>query len=234
MAILKNIRALLAVLVVLMLALGAAGCGGNNETPPAGDDGKNQTGQVESGGAADLEGLLAKGKAITGMYYENEFTIEGNDEKMLTKNWVKDTKVRSVMDGFGDMGEVITLVDGDKNQAYMYLPDQQMATKLDLGEVGQGSQDPRESFAEGDLKYVGLETLEGEKCVVYDILDADKKAIGKLWVWEKHGVPLRMESMENGQKVTMVYKNYEFKNFEDALFQLPAGVEVMDMPVFNN
>ncbi|WP_145091145.1 hypothetical protein [Sporomusa sp. KB1] len=75
-------------------------------------------------------------------------------------------------------------------------------------------------------------TYDGVKCKVLLTQDeGEGKSQTKLWVREDYGIPLRVEVTEaNGSKnMVMEYKNLKVGAQPAAAFQLPEGVEVMDM-----
>jgi outer membrane lipoprotein-sorting protein len=74
----------------------------------------------------------------------------------------------------------------------------------------------------------GTETIDGKLCLVveYTVQGLSTKA----WIWQEYGFPLKVVT-ETAQGTTMVeYKNIDFSGIPDSEFQLPPGVQIMDMP----
>jgi len=113
---------------------------------------------------------------------------------------------------------------------YLYQPQQKMATKLPYDdEDGQFSNplDEQEEVDEENAVYVGKEKIDGKNCLVYEMTAEDAKS--KMWVWEDNGMPLRIESESEGEKVVVEYSNVKVGDIDDNMFKLPAGTQIMDM-----
>jgi outer membrane lipoprotein-sorting protein len=52
----------------------------------------------------------------------------------------------------------------------------------------------------------------------------------KMWIWEEYAFPIRVEVTTTEGKTTIEYKNIEFVDIPDSMFELPAGVEIIQMP----
>ncbi|MDA8096172.1 MAG: hypothetical protein RDV00_00565 [Clostridia bacterium] len=76
------------------------------------------------------------------------------------------------------------------------------------------------------MKYPGQDTVDGKKCSVYKTTDEGSKA--KVWLWEEYGFPIRVESLADGQTVVVEYKNIKVDDIPASMFELPAGVQVME------
>jgi len=61
------------------------------------------------------------------------------------------------------------------------------------------------------------------------ITTADGKEECKMWVREDYGIPIRVEADSQEGKAVMEYKNLQIGPQPAEKFQLPAGVQVMDM-----
>jgi len=120
----------------------------------------------------------------------------------------------------------VQLIDYDAKTMYMYIPDQNMAMKMD---ISQAVASPTESIAQYQPVVIGTETLDGKVCLVVEYTAAGTKT--KSWIWKEKGFPIRMETA--GPQGTMVIelKNIEFVDIPDSMFQLPAGVPIVTMPM---
>jgi hypothetical protein len=114
---------------------------------------------------------------------------------------------------------------------YTYLPAQNKATMTDLNKQSAApSQADIQEIWDSNLVLKGTETLDGKTCTVaeYSQDTPQGKATGKVWLWQDYGVPLRMDTSMSGMTITIEFKNYEFVDVADNLFELPAGVEMVE------
>jgi outer membrane lipoprotein-sorting protein len=51
-----------------------------------------------------------------------------------------------------------------------------------------------------------------------------------MWIWEQYGFPIRVEMTTTEGTVIVEYKNIEFTDIPDIMFELPEGVEIMEIP----
>lgn len=220
----RKATTLLAGLLVLALMAAAAGCGGSE---PA----ENNSDKAPQGGDQNvsLAELGDKFASIPGMYYELEMNVEEFDQTMLTKCWMKKGNMRMEMDAPDGSGTITHIVNAAKNEAYMVMGDQ-MATRMDISQVTEGMTTPEDAlgeFDDTDSKLVGTEKVDGKECLVYEVADAGEAV--KVWVWKEYGFPLKAEITAEGGKAVVEYKNVKVEDIPDSMFELPAGVEVMDM-----
>lgn len=108
------------------------------------------------------------------------------------------------------------------------MPAENMAMKIDFSNAPK----PVTESTEGVEKYkpivVGTATIDGKVCIVYEYTAEEGKI--KSWVWKDKGFPIRMEVTTAEGKSIIEYKNIEFANIPDSMFELPAGVEITEMP----
>lgn len=219
----KNLVILLIASLMIMLV---TGCGGGTKEPG------NQTG-TPTNKDVDVAALLAKGQDLPGLSYDYVTTAAGM-EPFMTKVWAKQGNMRVEMDIPEGGGKMISIVNAGEGVVYSYTSDEQMAMKMALeqSEVDTTTpQDYSESMEPESMKYIKTETLDGKECMVYDITDQDYT--GKVWIWSDYGIPLRVEATSEGEEMVMEYKNAQVNELDDSLFQLPAGVEVMDLGNFS-
>jgi outer membrane lipoprotein-sorting protein len=218
-------------LVVLLLALFmmvlATGCGGGTNETGGSSQTDNQQGNTNND--VDAAALLAKGQGLAGLSYDSVTTVAGMDP-FTTKVWVKEGNMRVEMDVPEAGGKMISIVNTSEGAVYSYGDGQEMATKMPLAQSEVDTTTPQDyskSMNPESMKYIKTETLDGKKCVVYEITDEDYT--GKVWLWKDYGIPLRIEATSEGESMAMEYKNVQVTELDDSLFQLPEGVEVMDL-----
>ena len=54
----------------------------------------------------------------------------------------------------------------------------------------------------------------------------------KMWVWTKYGISIRIETTTTKGTAVVELKNISIGNISDSIFELPAGVQVMEIPFF--
>lgn len=212
---------LIYLLLALLMALLVTGCGGG--TKEMGPGVSNSETEVK------VDDLLAKGKSLSGLTYDYVATFSG--EQINSKVWVKEGNMRIEMI-VPEAGKMISIINTQKNAVYSYSPEQNMATKipLDQSEVDTISpQDYSENMNSESMKYIKNETLDGKKCLIYEVSDQDEKV--KVWLWEDYGIPLRVEASDEGMLVE--YKNIKVEDIDDSLFVLPVGINIMDLGNLN-
>ena len=221
----KNLVILLIASLMIMLVTGCGG--GTKETG-------NQTGNPTNTDAdVDVAALLAKGQDLPGLSYDSVTTAAGM-EPFTTKVWAKEGNMRVEIDIPEGGGKMISIVNAGEGVVYSYTSDELMAMKMSLeqSEVDTTTpQDYSESMEPESMKYIKTETLDGKECVVYEVTDQDYT--GKVWLWSDYGIPLRVEAAIEDQEMVMEFDNVQVTELDDSLFQLPAGVEVMDFGDFN-
>ncbi len=218
------------VLLLFVSSLVLVGCGGQKDSgsPPAGEKQQAGTQTTTQDGAGSVADLLGKGKNVEGMSYD--YTMTSGNTSINGKVWMQDKKVKTeaVMQG----QKVITIVDGDV--AYVYHPDENAAFKMTLDQAQQ-TETPSDFIEDVDTrpdkyKIVDSVVYDGVKCKIVEVTGADGQEQVKMWVREDYGIPVRVESSgPDGEKMLLVYKNLKLGPQPSGTFELPAGVEVMDM-----
>ncbi len=117
---------------------------------------------------------------------------------------------------------------------YTYLPKEGMAMKMPGLDPSQQSVQHTGNYQqylqERHAERIGTETVDGHGCDVYRFTDPSMKGTTTAWVWTEKQFPIRMEiSGSNGKTVVELTNIQLGVAVPDAVFQLPAGVQVMDM-----
>jgi len=122
---------------------------------------------------------------------------------------------------------MVTLLDMDAHTMYLYYPDQNMAMKITY-EQPESAIDKAQAITDYNPTIIGHETMDGKVCLVVEYTIEGQTAT--MWIWEQHGFPIRVEMTTAEGKIIIEYKNIEFVDIPDSMFELPAGVEIMEMP----
>ena len=144
--------------------------------------------------------------------------------------WIKGNKMRVEMTAEGQFG--VYIWDWDTLTAYMYIPAQNTGMKTDL------SQGPRPTMslsatewskfilADPETVVVGTETIDGKVCLVVEGTGEQGEKL-KTWMWEEYGFPIRFEGPGAEGKMIIEWKNIEFVDIPDDMFELPSGVQIV-------
>ncbi len=162
---------------------------------------------------------FGKSKGIVSVKYDMIINDESNDINIVTKTWIKDKKMKteSTIEGI----TIITIIDG--NISYIYTPQENMAMKTVIEELPESAMTTIEDIDKYKPIIVGTEKIDNKLCDVFEYTDEDGKT--KVWMWKKHNFPIRIKS----NTMIIDYKNIRFGNIDDNVFELPAGVEIIDL-----
>ena len=211
---------LFVVVAMVAVSLVFAGCGGGKEAAKGPEAAKAKEESVSD--------LFARGKNVPGMSFDFMTTVK--EMKMEGKMWVAGKKMRTEMTTQNQ--KMASIVDGDANVAYSYMPEQKTAMKIALDQAKAGKSPDSFTPAADAPKYkvVGTETVDGVKCKVLLMQDAATKTDTKMWVREDYGLPVRVEVSEAGNKVMVTeYKNLQVGPVPPETFKLPEGTKIIDM-----
>ena len=140
--------------------------------------------------------------------------------------WVKKNKMRMEITQQGQNS--VVLVDNDAMTMYTYMPAQNMAMKISWEPTTKSAVEEAQSLSEYNPTVVGTETIDGKVCTVVQY-SVDGQTM-KMWLWQDHGIPIRVEVTTAQGMTVMEYKNIQFVDIPDSMFALPAGVEIIQMP----
>jgi hypothetical protein len=239
----KKHTVIFALLAILLIAILLAGCGGGGDTQTTSTTGTttSPTGTTTSPTGTTTSptvttttpaettptntgiplsqtlGLAAKYPTVK---YDMITTVT-NMEAVTVKYWIKNQKIRIESESY----HMILLMDFADQTMYMYLPAQNMATKM-VFDANQAPEAPS-TMLEYSPKIVGTETIDGETCTVIEY--TYEQAITKTWIWNDKGFPLKMESSASGVTTTIEWKNFDFSDIPDSTFELPDGVQIIGL-----
>jgi len=219
----KSIAILLSLLLITAL-LSLAGCSKDKAGEQAASN--KVTEKTTNSDTSELENLFKSASTAQGFSYDMVSTVKGPQGTMTSqgKLYVSGKKMRMEMETQGMKSIILYNGSGD---AYMYIPSTKTAMKTPMPK-----EKPADQWAasEQDLtkfKIVGHETIDGVTCVV--VTTTENEGTVKMWLREDIGLPVRMESADDANKTVIEYKSYQVGPQDDSLFNLPAGVQVMDI-----
>lgn len=128
------------------------------------------------------------------------------------------------------MGAYVTILRRDKKVMWKLMPGQKsyMEMPLDQKAMTKAPNVPEEGVTK---KLLGTETLNGYEAEKYEITNVkgngrERKII--MWISKKSEIPLRIESADKSFSID--YKDIKEGGVDDALFEVPAGYQKMNMP----
>ncbi len=226
----KKVISLLLVVVMVLGCISLVACGGGGggaTTPPGG--GTTPPGEEEttppSGEEESLGDILGLGEGIEAVEYDMVMTAPGTPT-MTTQVWWEQNKMRTEMTQQGQT--IIMLIDYDARTMYTYMPEQNMAYKMTFDPTTESAMEEAQSITDYDYHEIGTETLDGKVCLVVEY--TYEQVTVKAWIWKEYGFPIREEMTTAEGTSTIEYKNIEFGDIADDMFELPAGVEIIQMP----
>jgi len=172
-----------------------------------------------------IDEILSRGKNLLTVKYEM-VTKQNNHSLITQKVWLKKDKMRTELNTSGQT--IILLANLSQRTIYQYLPSQNMAMKIQSDKAPESLESPLESIQ--DLKnnqatVVGTEKVDGKDCLVVEYNTGGTKI--KSWIWEEKGFPVKMETSTPSGKMVTEFKNIEFVDIPDSMFELPAGVKII-------
>lgn len=226
----------MALLLTLALLIPLVSCGGGGTTATPTPTGTTtgatttptKTSTSTSGKTlADIYGI---GKSIGDVKYDQVMTVSGQAQSTTSKVYMKNAWLENKMKLRYEMTEegttTILLMDMATGISYMYLPAENMAYKMETSDTEQN--DPTENADQIIPVKVGTETIDGKSCDVYEW--TYQSITTKEWIWKDKSLPIKMVSTSSSSTTTIEYKNIVFGTLSNSLFELPAGVEIVQFP----
>jgi outer membrane lipoprotein-sorting protein len=218
----KKITAILLTLCLASVTLFGFSCGGE----------KTNDGLLEEPTETSLDKILSSAEQPTEFSYDMIIT-NTNGTEMASKFYMKDTKIRQES---AILGQKTIMLGDSKGVMYTYNPVQNTAMKMNFQESMEGDeleQDPYNILNEisESVTLLGYEYIDEKRCAVveYTISEDSITFTQKMWIWERYGMPIKIETTANEETSTIEYKNIETSGVDDSLFELPEGVTVTDL-----
>ncbi|HID19693.1 MAG TPA: outer membrane lipoprotein-sorting protein, partial [Methanophagales archaeon] len=182
-----------------------------------------------------LADLLGKARSTTSVKYDMVTTSPGEPTETV-KMWEKGDKRR--MEVTTDEGKTVIMITNGLD-TYIYNPEENSAIKMsfdDFSDAPESAVEEIQSLMDDyEPMVVGVETIDGKLCTVVEstysteVMGKSYEIKTKSWIWQKRGLPIRIEetsSLGGVDKSTTVteMKNIDFGNILDSTFELPKGV----------
>ncbi len=205
--------------LLAVLALVGAGCGDKtSDGTPAGEE-------------MSLDEVLANAERIGGYNFDMVIT-QSNQQTMESTMWVEGANMR--WEGSVEGQNVIYILNTAQQTAYIYMPSQNMAMKQSFatarGAVGESPSEATQGIPDQNPVVLGTEVWDGKTCLVVQGT-SDQGDVIKWWLWTSRGIPIKTElTSHTGESIVTELRNIQVGDIADSMFELPAGVQIMDIP----
>ena len=162
----------------------------------------------------------------------------------------KTTQGRKVMNGKVSVKDELfrmeTTADGqtaviihNREGTFTVMPSEGMAMRTPARHPGQqairGADDYAQYLQQHHAERISSETIDGRACEIYRFSDPEAGGMVTAWVWKEKMFPIRFEIEGADGKMLIELSNLQLSaNIPDAAFQLPDGVQVMDLGALMN
>ncbi len=174
--------------------------------------------------------LINKSKEITSIKYELVVSIP-NQPTYTQKVWIKGMKQR--IEFLAEVGIIVYLIDYEKQVSYNYTPETNTAMKIDMGDAVKSAGETLLDTTETvniDSKIIGSEVFDGKECTIIEHGGIGTGSV-KMWIWKARGLPIKMETRHPDGLLTITeYKNIDFSDIPDEIFELPEDVHIFELP----
>lgn len=215
------------IVLIALIGIGAWVWLGSKKAVPSGEESITP----EEGTELSLAEILGNAAGITSLKYDMVATAPG-ETAVIMKIWRKENKMR--MEGTFEGQSMIYLIDTGKQLSYTYFPLENMAMQIDMSKAqktaGESPIEQSESVMDYNPVTVGTEALNGKTCLVTEY--STQTGNVKMWVWTKYGLPIKTETTTTKGINAVELKNIDFGSIPDSMFELPAGVQLMEIPNF--
>lgn len=173
-------------------------------------------------------GLAAGEASAFSVSYDQKMTH--GREVYQSKVSLKDELFRMDMTVGGQASIIIHNAEG----TYTVMPSEGMAMKTPNLRAGQrpvrGAGNYAQYLQQQRAVRTGSETIDGHACDIYRFSDPEAGGTTTAWVWKDKMFPIRFETETSDGKMLTELSNIQLGvAIPDEAFQLPAGIQVMDM-----
>ncbi len=171
--------------------------------------------------------LLAQAPPFTPdkQYSADEVITTKDGTSVTVKAYMDNGKMRNEMNTHGM--NVVSIIRPDEKKMYSVMPAQKMVMEMPLDPEKMKAKMPSTSGDDGKFELVGPDMVDGAACTKYKMTSKDNKVFF-WWVKDATKAPVKMTSDDGS--FTIVWKNYKAGPQDAALFEPPAGYQVMNMP----
>ena len=103
-----------------------------------------------------------------------------------------------------------------------------MAYQMDFEQAVELPLADAQSIPDYEYQIIGTEILDGKECLVVEYTVPAEQTTVKMWRWKEYGLPIRAEMTTSAGTTMAEYRNLDFGDIPDNMFELPAGVQMME------
>jgi hypothetical protein len=156
-------------------------------------------------------------------HYSSDLTITTKDGMTIpSKTFVDDDKMRS--DASMNGMDMSFIVRKDQKKVYQVLVAQKMVMEMPYDEEKFKERTGGSMGPEGKFDLIGAEAVDGVACTKYKVT-SDKGKVFFFWLDAARKVPAQMSAADGS--FTVKWKNFKAGPQDAALFEIPAGFQVM-------
>jgi outer membrane lipoprotein-sorting protein len=127
-----------------------------------------------------------------------------------------------------------TIIIRNAEGTFTVMPSEGVAMKTPRLQPGQGpvrgAGNYEQYLQEQHAERIGSETIDGHACDIFRYTDSETGELTTAWVWTEKQFPVKFETDGSGGKTLVELSNIQIgAAIPDETFQLPAGMQVMDM-----
>jgi len=144
-----------------------------------------------------------------------------------SKSFIDGDKLRSDVQMHGMAMSII--VRKDTKKIYQVMTEQKLVMESDfdpnksIGQKSEAAYGP-----EGTFELIGPETVDGVACTKYKVTSDKTKQVFYFWLDMAKKVPVEMAAVDGS--IIVKWTNFTASPQDPALFEPPAGYQVMQMP----
>ncbi len=232
-----SVKKVLILLLAAVMVIMVSGCGGAKPAPaepaPAEAPAAETPAAAEETDSSGLFQLMESSVDYMAKGVSYDYVMTAGGETIRTHYAFKNGMVRFEGGAAGAENIMITRDDG----IYMINLAEKTGFKMpkpegaDTGTDGTGDLKPEETMDRDAVKIIGSEDVNGEPCHVLTTKDTVAGYDMKMWVHKKYGIMMRMEAETAEGQMKIEITNLKVGDVADSEFEIPADVQMMEMPV---
>ena len=175
--------------------------------------------------AGELEEVLARGADIASLHYDTVIT-EPDSSQETVEVWLKGDKIRTETDDPGQTAPGM-IVDFAAGVQYTFTTGMTAVYRMTYEDEVITIITQTQSVAYYEPSILDTETVDDKVCLVIEFDDGE--VMVKMWLWKEHGLPVRTESTTDEGTTIYEFKNMDFSDIPDDIFEIPPDIEIIDM-----
>jgi outer membrane lipoprotein-sorting protein len=209
--------ALCATLLVAILLVAGCTSTNNNTNNQNNTNGGNQTNSLTQ--------LLNKANQITSMAYTINVTVANLPTGLIIHVWQKKptfmkTEMNTTIPNLNMTITMITIQRPNGTFTYNSMSNKWIKSNETIAQTPPSTSE----LLNYNLTEAGTETVNGKLCTIveYTTVTNNQTVHVRMWIWNEHGIPIKMRSTFEGQQSTtiMTMTDFNFAEIPDSTFDL--------------